>query len=143
MCMRMRRYSILHERCTCRKCCFRVLASSPAICIAHSPLHNPLYSRRLHTLCSHGRQYQVFQKLVATYETDPGNFPRLMELMQDLQAYGQPPRELLRALAPGLELTADGLPLLLPQAALAGGGGGGGGPAGLAAAVPLGGCSVM
>jgi hypothetical protein len=76
---------------------------------------------------------------VATYEADPGNFPRLMELMQDLQAYGQPPRELLHALAPGLELSADGLPLLLPQAGAAGAAGGGG----LAAAVPLGGCSVM
>lgn len=77
------------------------------------------------------------------------------------QTYGPPPRELLRQLAPGLELTPDGLPLLLP---LPGGGTGGlpvgsaagpaaefggfgglpGGPAaGIASAVPLNGCSIM
>ena len=81
---------------------------------------------------------------MATYETDPDNFPRLMELMQDLQAYGTPPRDLLRQLAPGLELTADGLPLLL---SLPGQGMGGiGNPAtnaGIPEAAPLGGCSVM
>lgn len=32
-----------------------------------------------------GRQYQYFQQLVAVYETEPDNFPRLMELMQDVR----------------------------------------------------------
>lgn len=73
---------------------------------------------------------------------DGDPFPRLLELMQDLQAYGPPPRELLAQLAPGLEVTPDGLPLLLPLAGAAGGGGGGCDPA-LSAAVPLGGCAVM
>lgn len=36
--------------------------------------------------CSYGRMYQSFQKLVMVYETEPDNFPRLMELMQDVGA---------------------------------------------------------
>jgi len=84
------------------------------------------------SLASHGRQYQVLQQLAATYESEPDNFPRLMELMQDLQALGQLPAQLLRCAAPGLELTAEGLPALALCA-----------PADVAAAVPLGGCQVQ
>jgi peroxin-19 len=56
--------------------------------------------------------YQAFQKLVMVYETEPDNFPRLMELMQDLQECGQPPQEIIQELAPGLEVTPDGLPMM-------------------------------
>ncbi len=43
--------------------------------------------RRLTSVpCSYGRQYQFFQQLVAVYETEPDNFPRLMELMQDVRS---------------------------------------------------------
>jgi len=61
---------------------------------------------------NYGRMYQAFQKLVMVYETEPDNFPRLMELMQDLQECGQPPAEIIKDLAPGLELSPDGLPLM-------------------------------
>jgi peroxin-19 len=30
------------------------------------------------------------------YKTEPDNFPRLMELMQDVQQYGQPPAEIIK-----------------------------------------------
>ena len=40
---------------------------------------------------NYGKQYQVFQKLLAVYDTEPDNFARLMELMFDMQQYGQPP----------------------------------------------------
>jgi hypothetical protein len=40
--------------------------------------HGPNFPR------SYGRMYQAFQKLVMVYETEPDNFPRLMELMQDV-----------------------------------------------------------
>ena len=33
----------------------------------------------------YGHQYQYFQRIVAVYEREPDNFPRLMELMQDIQ----------------------------------------------------------
>ena len=36
-----------------------------------------------------GRQYQYIQRIVAVYETQPENFERLMELMQDMQECGQ------------------------------------------------------
>ena len=33
----------------------------------------------------YGHQYQYFQRIVAVYETEPDNYPRLMELMSDIQ----------------------------------------------------------
>lgn len=60
----------------------------------------------------YGTQYQYFQRIVAVYEREPENFPRLMELLQDLQNYGQPPAEIVKELAPGLEFTPDGMPLM-------------------------------
>lgn len=59
-----------------------------------------------------GKQYQCFQQLVMTYETDPDNFSRITALMQDLQEYGNPPAEIITEIAPGIELTADGIPTL-------------------------------
>jgi len=35
-----------------------------------------------------------------------------MELMQEVQEFGQPPREIIQEIAPGLELDANGLPKL-------------------------------
>uniref|UniRef100_A0A7S1XKR9 Peroxin-19 n=1 Tax=Phaeomonas parva TaxID=124430 RepID=A0A7S1XKR9_9STRA len=60
----------------------------------------------------YGKMYQGFQRLVATYETEPDNFPRLMELMQDVQEFGQPPAEIIKELAPGLEFNEDGMPIM-------------------------------
>ena len=40
--------------------------------------------------------YQYFQKIVAVYESEPNNYTRLMELMQDMQECGQPPAEIVR-----------------------------------------------
>jgi hypothetical protein len=59
--------------------------------------------------------YQCFQKLVLTYEMEPDNFPRILELFQDLQDTGNPPVEIVKELAPGLELGADGLPAMTPN----------------------------
>lgn len=84
--------------------------------------------------------YQAFQRLRDVYDTQPDNFPRIMEYMQDvrvctgiptspcpaaststsplhttstqLQACGQPPAEIVKELAPGLEFGPDGMPLL-------------------------------
>jgi peroxin-19 len=60
----------------------------------------------------YGTQYQYFQRIVAVYETEPDNFPRIMELMQDVQQYGQPPAEIIKELAPGLEFNAEGMPVM-------------------------------
>lgn len=61
---------------------------------------------------NYGKQYQLFQQLAAVYETEPDNFPRLMELMHDLQETGQPPAEIITKLAPGLQIGPDGLPTI-------------------------------
>lgn len=61
---------------------------------------------------NYGNQYRIFQKLVAVYDTEPDNFARLTEHMQDLQATGSPPKEIITELAPGLEVGEDGMPML-------------------------------
>lgn len=58
----------------------------------------------------YGHQYEYFQRIIAVYENEPDNFPRLLELMQDIQEYGQPPAEIIKEIAPGLELDEDGVP---------------------------------
>ncbi|KAL7430102.1 hypothetical protein ACHAXM_001997 [Skeletonema potamos] len=63
----------------------------------------------------YGTQYQYFQRIVRLYETDPGNFDRLMELMQDIQEYGQPPVEIIKELAPELKFDEEGMPIMDPM----------------------------
>ena len=67
----------------------------------------------------YGTQYRYFQKIVRAYETEPDNFARLMELMQDIQEYGQPPVDIIKDLAPELEFDEEGMPIMDPT----GGGG--------------------
>ncbi|KAL3817831.1 hypothetical protein ACHAXA_002698 [Cyclostephanos tholiformis] len=62
----------------------------------------------------YGKQYQYFQKIVHVYETEPGNFDRLMGLMQDIQEYGQPPADIIKELAPDLEFDEEGMPIMDP-----------------------------
>ena len=61
---------------------------------------------------NYGKQYQAFQKILAVYETEPDNFPRLMELMFDMQAFGQPPADIISDLAPGLKFDENGMPIM-------------------------------
>lgn len=37
---------------------------------------------------------------------------KLMELMQEVQEYGQPPVEIIQEIAPGIELDDEGMPKL-------------------------------
>jgi peroxin-19 len=61
---------------------------------------------------NYGRQYQTFQKILAVYLTEPDNFPRLMELMYDIQKFGQPPADIIQDLAPGLKFDENGMPIM-------------------------------
>jgi len=70
-----------------------------------SNMDNEEYQRRV-------KQYQCFQELTRTYETEPDNSEKLMMLMQDVQEYGQPPAAIVEGIAPGLQLDEDGLPNL-------------------------------
>jgi peroxin-19 len=58
------------------------------------------------------KQSDCFQRLVKAYETDPSNTKRFMELMQEAQEFGQPPPDILKDIAPDLELDANGMPKL-------------------------------
>lgn len=73
-------------------------------------------------------QQACVSKIVAHYESDSDDFDALFALLQEMQAQGQPPQELVDELAPGLTFGEDGMPNLL-----GGGGGGSGGGRGLAA----------
>jgi hypothetical protein len=55
-------------------------------------------------LAIHRKQFEAFRRILALYDSEPNNFPRLMELLGELQEYGQPPAEIVRELAPGLDL---------------------------------------
>ncbi len=44
------------------------------------------------------------------YEYDPDNVARLTELMHNVQEYGQPPKELIKTLAPDLDFDESGMP---------------------------------
>ena len=58
----------------------------------------------------YGTQYQYFQRILNLYDTEPDNISRLLELLQDIQQYGQPPAELIKELAPDLDIDRDGFP---------------------------------
>jgi peroxin-19 len=73
-------------------------------------LHKPNLSDTEYN--NYGRQYMTFQKLLAVYDTEPDNFPRLMELMFDMQAFGQPPADIIKDLAPGLKFDENGMPIM-------------------------------
>jgi peroxin-19 len=83
--------------------------------------------------CRYGKQYQYFQKILYLYDTEPDNMSRLIELMQDIQEYvtfgidpscvdnyvfssiasnrfGQPPAEIIKELAPDLDIDSEGMP---------------------------------
>jgi peroxin-19 len=61
----------------------------------------------------YGRQFQYFQQIVGLYDSpEPDNYERLMELFQAMQETGQPPSEIIKELAPGLEFGPDGLPIM-------------------------------
>ncbi|KAI9911116.1 hypothetical protein PsorP6_009143 [Peronosclerospora sorghi] len=49
------------------------------------------------------KQYHCFQRIIAVYESEPENYARLSELMQEMQETGQPPSEIVKDLAPGPE----------------------------------------
>ncbi len=58
------------------------------------------------------RQYDCFRRLVQAYESEEGGkeTSKLLEIMQEVQEYGQPPPEIINEIAPGLELDEEGLP---------------------------------
>jgi peroxin-19 len=67
------------------------------------------------------QQYEYCRQIVALYDKSEGsasssssdaNAEQVTKLMQKMQECGQPPAELMHALAPGMELDAEGQPQL-------------------------------
>ena len=64
--------------------------------------HEDVLSKEDFARYSH--QYELIKDLNEVYENDPGNFTKIVELMQQMQECGQPPNEIVQELAPGLDL---------------------------------------
>ena len=64
-------------------------------------------------ICDRRRQQnECFQTIVQTYETEPVNMKQLIGLMQKVQEYGPPPSDMIQAMAPGIELDDNGVPIM-------------------------------
>ncbi|XP_074317434.1 peroxisome biogenesis protein 19-2-like [Silene latifolia] len=53
-------------------------------------------------------QYELIQELNGVYDSDPGNFTRIVELMQKMQECGQPPNDIVSELAPDFDISSLG-----------------------------------
>lgn len=66
----------------------------------------------------YAKQHQHIKELCVIYENTPDDFQKIVELMQKMQDCGQPPSDIIRELAPGLELGDDGLPMYVQRMAV-------------------------
>ncbi|KAF5199167.1 Peroxisome biogenesis protein 19-2, partial [Thalictrum thalictroides] len=53
----------------------------------------------------YSHQHKLIKDLNEVYENDPGNYSRIVELMQKMQECGQPPNDIVQELAPDLDFT--------------------------------------
>ncbi|DBA87289.1 hypothetical protein WJX77_009974 [Trebouxia sp. C0004] len=60
----------------------------------------------------YSQQFEHIQQISQLYEQEPDNFPKLINLLQQMQACGQPPQEIVDEMAPGLHFDAQGQPQL-------------------------------
>ncbi|GFS42591.1 peroxin 19-2 [Actinidia rufa] len=68
--------------------------------------HKSKLSKDDHKRYSH--QYKLIKDLIEVYETEPGNFNKVVELMQKMQECGQPPNDIVQELAPDFDLSSLG-----------------------------------
>lgn len=60
----------------------------------------------------YSRQYAYIKELCEVYDSTPDDYHRIVDIMQNMQACGQPPNDLVQELAPGMDFGGDGLPFL-------------------------------
>eukprot|EP00245_Coleochaete_scutata_P007631 TRINITY_DN23130_c0_g1_i1.p1 TRINITY_DN23130_c0_g1~~TRINITY_DN23130_c0_g1_i1.p1 ORF type:complete len:286 (+),score=78.99 TRINITY_DN23130_c0_g1_i1:22-879(+) len=60
----------------------------------------------------YSRQYDYIKQLCNVYDTTPDDFNLIIELMQQMQNCGQPPKDIVAELAPGMDFSEDGMPML-------------------------------
>ncbi|XP_061341085.1 peroxisome biogenesis protein 19-2-like [Gastrolobium bilobum] len=68
--------------------------------------HKTSLSKEEYERYSH--QYELIRNLNEVYENDPGNFNKIVELMQKMQECGQPPNDIVQELAPDFDLASLG-----------------------------------
>lgn len=56
----------------------------------------------------YSHQYELIQELNGVYDSDPGNFSKIVELMQKMQECGHPPNDIVHELAPDFDLSTLG-----------------------------------
>ncbi|KAH7432440.1 hypothetical protein KP509_07G022700 [Ceratopteris richardii] len=61
----------------------------------------------------YSKQYEYMKELCDVYESTPDDFPRIVEVMQNIQACGQPPDELAQEVGPGMDAKREGFPFFL------------------------------
>ncbi|KAK1430542.1 hypothetical protein QVD17_13356 [Tagetes erecta] len=66
-----------------------------------SKLSQEEYNRYFH-------QHELIKDLNVVYDTEPGNFNKIIELMQKMQECGQPPNDIVKELAPDFDISALG-----------------------------------
>lgn len=68
--------------------------------------HKSSLSDEDYTRYSH--QYELIQELNGVYDRDPGNFSKIVELMQKMQECGHPPNDIVHEIAPDFDLATLG-----------------------------------
>lgn len=53
-------------------------------------------------------QYKFIKNLNEVFEKDPGNFNKIVEIMQKMQECGQPPNDIVQELAPDFDFASLG-----------------------------------
>lgn len=53
-------------------------------------------------------QHELIKELNDVYDTEPGNFDKIIELMQKMQECGQPPNDIVKELAPEFDISTIG-----------------------------------
>ncbi|KAL5551172.1 hypothetical protein UlMin_001348 [Ulmus minor] len=56
----------------------------------------------------YSHQYELIKELNEVYEKEPGNFNKIVELMQKMQECGQPPNDIVHELAPDFDIASLG-----------------------------------
>ncbi|NP_001236156.1 Peroxisome biogenesis protein 19-2-like [Glycine max] len=68
--------------------------------------HKSSLSKEEYDRYSH--QYELIRNLNEVYDNDPGNFNKIVELIQKMQECGQPPNDIVQELAPDFDLASLG-----------------------------------
>lgn len=65
--------------------------------------HKPSLTEEDYKRYSH--QYELIRELNGVYDSNPGNFTKIVDLMQKMQECGQPPNDIVQELAPDFNMS--------------------------------------